>query len=45
MVATTMYDNQASIGVMTKLGMRIGRNRAATPEWFQIVGVADLESS
>lgn len=38
-VATTEYDNAASISVMRKLGMVINRNPFAEPEWFQAVGV------
>jgi [ribosomal protein S5]-alanine N-acetyltransferase len=38
-VATTTYDNAASIGVMRKLGMRIERNPYPDPPWLQIVGV------
>ncbi|TME03868.1 MAG: GNAT family N-acetyltransferase [Chloroflexi bacterium] len=37
-VATTSYDNAASIGVMRKLGMQIERNPYADPPWFQVVG-------
>ena len=42
-VATTDYDNLASIGVMEKLGMRIEGNPYPEPAWFQVVGV--LENS
>lgn len=42
-VATTDYDNVASIGVMRKLGMRIEKNPRAEPPWLQVVGV--LESA
>lgn len=38
-VATTEHENAASIGVMRRLGMRIERNPAAEPWWFQTVGV------
>ena len=38
-IATTTYDNAASIGVMTKLGMRVERNPLPTPPWLQTVGV------
>lgn len=38
-VATTEHENLASIGVMRRLGMRIERNPAAEPAWFQTVGV------
>jgi RimJ/RimL family protein N-acetyltransferase len=40
-VATTSHDNAASIGVMQKLGMRIERNPAPNPAWFQTVGILD----
>ncbi len=40
-VATTAYDNHASIGVMRKLGMIIERNPDTEPEWFQIVGILE----
>lgn len=38
-VATTAYDNLASISVMRKLGMPIERNPARDPAWLQIVGI------
>ena len=37
-VATTSYDNAASIAVMDRLGMAIGRNPLDEPAWFQVVG-------
>ena len=40
-VATTAYDNTASMGVMRCLGMRIGRNPFPEPPWLQVVGVLD----
>ena len=40
-VATTSYDNDASIGVMRRLGMRIERNPQPEPPWMQIVGVLE----
>ena len=40
-VATTGYDNVASIGVMRRLGMRIERNPLPEPPWLQVVGVLD----
>lgn len=40
-VATTTYDNSASIRVMHKVGMRIERNPAKDPPWLQVVGVLD----
>ncbi|MHB8598398.1 MAG: GNAT family N-acetyltransferase [Ktedonobacteraceae bacterium] len=42
-VATTTYDNEASIGVMRKVGMRIEKNPFPDPHWFQVVGI--LENS
>lgn len=39
LIATTDYDNAASIGVMRKLGMTIERNPQEVPSWFQVVGV------
>jgi RimJ/RimL family protein N-acetyltransferase len=42
-VATTTYDNHASIGVMAKLKMRVGRNRLSTTGWPQVVGMTDFE--
>jgi RimJ/RimL family protein N-acetyltransferase len=38
-IATTEYDNAASIGVMRRLGMTIERNPNPQPAWFQIVGI------
>jgi [ribosomal protein S5]-alanine N-acetyltransferase len=38
-VATTTYDNLASIGVMRRLGMSIKRNPSTQPPWLQVVGV------
>ena len=38
-IATTEYDNAASIGVMRKLGMRIERNPEPEPPYLQVVGV------
>jgi [ribosomal protein S5]-alanine N-acetyltransferase len=40
-VATTEYDNQASIRTMQRLGMTIEHNPDATPEWFQVVGILE----
>ncbi len=37
-VATTTFDNAASIAVMRKLGMQIKRNNSPKPTWLQIVG-------
>lgn len=38
-IATTTYENAASIGVMRKLGMRIERNPFPDPPWLQVVGL------
>jgi RimJ/RimL family protein N-acetyltransferase len=38
-VATTEWENEASIGVMKRLGMTIERNPHPTSEWPQVVGV------
>jgi RimJ/RimL family protein N-acetyltransferase len=43
-VATTEYDNRASMGVMRRLGMRIEQNPDPTPEWFQVVGIMEHPS-
>jgi ribosomal-protein-alanine N-acetyltransferase len=40
-IATTTYDNPASIAVMTKLGMQIEKNPLKDPPWLQIVGVLE----
>ena len=40
-VATTTYDNAASMGVMRKLGMRIEKNPYEEPRWFQVVGILE----
>lgn len=40
-IATTAYDNAASIDVMRKLGMRVEKNPFPDPPWLQIVGVLD----
>jgi RimJ/RimL family protein N-acetyltransferase len=40
-IATTAYDNTASIGVMRRLGMRIERNPFEEPPWLQVVGVLE----
>lgn len=37
-VATTQYENEGSLGVMRKLGMRIDRNPRPGPPWLQVVG-------
>jgi RimJ/RimL family protein N-acetyltransferase len=38
-VATTSYDNAASIRVMEKAGMAIERNPLPEPPWLEVVGV------
>ncbi len=40
-IATTMYDNIASMGVMRKLGMHIEKNPYPEPPWLQVVGVLE----
>ena len=40
-VATTTYDNAASMGVMRKLEMRIEQNPYSDPPWFQVVGILE----
>lgn len=40
-VATTTYDNTASIGVMRKLGMSIEHNPLPEPIFMQVVGVLE----
>jgi RimJ/RimL family protein N-acetyltransferase len=41
LIATTEYDNVASIGVMRKLGMMIAKNPLPDPPWLQVVGILD----
>lgn len=40
-VATTTYENVASINVMRKVGMRIEKNPFPDPFWFQVVGILE----
>jgi RimJ/RimL family protein N-acetyltransferase len=40
-VATTTYENVASISVMRKAGMRIEKNPFPDPFWFQVVGILE----
>jgi [ribosomal protein S5]-alanine N-acetyltransferase len=40
-VATTSYDNMASMGVMQKLGMRVEKNPFPDPPWLQVVGLLE----
>jgi RimJ/RimL family protein N-acetyltransferase len=42
-VATTERTNEASIGVMRRLGMRIECNPEPEPPWFQVVGLLEAE--
>jgi RimJ/RimL family protein N-acetyltransferase len=44
-VATTTYENAASMGVMRKIGMRLERNPYPEPPWLQIVGVLEQDAS
>lgn len=41
LIATTEYDNLASIGVLRKLGMRLEQNPFSEPSWLQVVGILD----
>jgi RimJ/RimL family protein N-acetyltransferase len=45
LIATTEYDNAASIGVMRKLGMRVEKNPFSDPPWLQVVGILDHPAS
>jgi RimJ/RimL family protein N-acetyltransferase len=38
-VATTTYENVASIGVLGKLGMRVEKGPRPEPPWLQVAGV------
>ena len=40
-IATTTYDNEASMSVMRKVGMRIEKNPYSEPPWFQVVGILE----
>ncbi len=40
-VATTTYDNSASIAVMRRLGMHIECNPYPEPSWMQVVGILE----
>lgn len=44
-VATTTYDNAASVGVMRRLGMRVERNPYPDPPWLQLVGILEQPAS
>ena len=41
LIATTEYNNAASMGVMRKLGMTIAKNPFSDPPWLQVVGILD----
>jgi ribosomal-protein-alanine N-acetyltransferase len=43
-VATTTYDNAASMGVMRKVGMRLETNPYPDPPWLQVVGLLENSS-
>jgi RimJ/RimL family protein N-acetyltransferase len=43
-IAQTEADNEASMAVMRRVGMRVERNPEPEPEWFQVVGVIDAPS-
>jgi RimJ/RimL family protein N-acetyltransferase len=40
-IATTTYDNHASMRVMQHIGMRIERNPYPDPPWLQVVGIRE----
>ena len=40
-IATTDYDNLASLGVMRKIGMLIEKNPYSDPPWLQVVGILE----
>jgi RimJ/RimL family protein N-acetyltransferase len=40
-VATTSYDNIASMSVMRRLGMRVEKNPRPAPPWLQVVGIME----
>jgi len=44
-VATTAYDNEASIAVMRRVGMTIERNPYPDPFWMEIVGILENPAS
>lgn len=44
-VATTEHTNTDSQAVMRRLGMRLEHNPYPEPEWFQVVGVWEMEAS
>ena len=44
-IATTTHHNEASMGVMRKVGMRIEKNPFPDPPWLQVVGVLEATQS
>jgi RimJ/RimL family protein N-acetyltransferase len=44
-VATTTYENAASVGVMRKLGMRVEKNFYPDPPWLQVVGFLENQGN
>jgi hypothetical protein len=42
-VATTEYDNTASVAVMRRIGMTIQHNPGPAPHWFQVVGILEAD--
>ena len=44
-IATTSYDNLASMAVMRRLGMRIEKNTEPDPPWLQVVGILENSGS
>ena len=43
-IATTEYSNEASQGLMRKVGMKIARNPLPNPPWLQVVGIIENDS-
>ena len=43
-IATTEYDNIASLAVMRKLGMRLEENTFREPSWMQVLGLLEINS-
>ncbi len=43
-VAQTSYDNQGSMGVMRRIGMRLEHNPRPDPPWLQVVGVVENDN-
>jgi [ribosomal protein S5]-alanine N-acetyltransferase len=44
-VATTTYENSASLRVMQKLGMTILKNPLPEPPWMQVVGILEYSAA